>query len=202
MIDTNPNSPNFNTVVDTISVDSSTGIAITTEIPPDTDNDGFADGLDNCPSVFNPDQTDTDNNGVGDACNNAEDADGDEWADNLDNCPGDSNADQSDADMDHVGDVCDPFLNDSNNRAAQCEDDLDTTQTALSHTQTDLGVCQTDLGEKQTELQQALATIEAMRSCLAHYKKENGVRCRDGRDNDCDGLTDDDDPDCGSKRKK
>ena len=35
----------------------------------DTDNDGIADGLDNCIDVPNPDQADTDGNGVGDACN-------------------------------------------------------------------------------------------------------------------------------------
>ena len=35
---------------------------------PDTDGDGIPDQLDNCPFVFNPDQFDRDNDGVGDAC--------------------------------------------------------------------------------------------------------------------------------------
>jgi rhodanese-related sulfurtransferase len=34
----------------------------------DTDQDGINDDLDNCPDVNNPDQTDTDGNGRGDAC--------------------------------------------------------------------------------------------------------------------------------------
>src|SRR6476620_9084586 len=34
----------------------------------DTDNDGVNDGCDNCPSVSNPDQTDSNDNGMGDAC--------------------------------------------------------------------------------------------------------------------------------------
>jgi hypothetical protein len=34
----------------------------------DQDNDGFPDGADNCPDVFNPDQDDTDGDGLGDAC--------------------------------------------------------------------------------------------------------------------------------------
>ncbi|HEX8181042.1 MAG TPA: thrombospondin type 3 repeat-containing protein [Pyrinomonadaceae bacterium] len=34
----------------------------------DSDGDGVPDQTDNCPSSFNPDQTDTDNNGIGDAC--------------------------------------------------------------------------------------------------------------------------------------
>ena len=34
----------------------------------DSDNDGVLDGIDNCPNVPNPDQTDCDDNDVGDAC--------------------------------------------------------------------------------------------------------------------------------------
>ena len=34
----------------------------------DRDEDGVPDGLDNCPDVANPDQSDADANGVGDAC--------------------------------------------------------------------------------------------------------------------------------------
>jgi hypothetical protein len=34
----------------------------------DNDNDGIADKSDNCPDVYNPDQKDTDNDGVGDVC--------------------------------------------------------------------------------------------------------------------------------------
>ncbi|MCK4858615.1 MAG: thrombospondin type 3 repeat-containing protein, partial [candidate division Zixibacteria bacterium] len=50
----------------------------------DTDTDGIADCNDNCPAVANPDQTDSNNNGIGDACDSADtDGDGvsdqDEW---------------------------------------------------------------------------------------------------------------------------
>jgi Thrombospondin type 3 repeat len=36
--------------------------------PPDTDRDGVEDGRDNCPTVPNPDQRDSNRNGRGDAC--------------------------------------------------------------------------------------------------------------------------------------
>lgn len=38
------------------------------ELPNDTDNDGIDDSSDNCPEVVNPDQLDTDLNGIGDLC--------------------------------------------------------------------------------------------------------------------------------------
>ncbi|HVP07023.1 MAG TPA: SBBP repeat-containing protein [Candidatus Acidoferrum sp.] len=36
--------------------------------PPDVDGDGVPDAVDNCPTVYNPDQADSDHNGIGDAC--------------------------------------------------------------------------------------------------------------------------------------
>ncbi len=57
------------------------------------DRDGVLDPGDNCPTVFNPDQKDTDGDKIGDAC---------------DNCPAKANPDQKDSDKDGIGDACDP----------------------------------------------------------------------------------------------
>jgi len=73
----------------------------------DGDGDGILDDVDNCVFLANPDQSDLDGDGVGDACNDAYDSDGDEYADSLDNCPTTSNPDQEDTDGDGIGDVCD-----------------------------------------------------------------------------------------------
>lgn len=72
---------------------------------PDTDEDGIVDEDDNCPLVSNPDQADSDGDGIGDVCE--EDADGDGIPDDEDNCPETENPDQLDSDEDGIGDVCD-----------------------------------------------------------------------------------------------
>jgi hypothetical protein len=114
-----------------------TTATITLVATTDTDGDGIADGLDNCLDVPNEDQADTDGNGLGDACNDAEDFDGDEYADDLDNCPDDPNPDQADADFDRIGDVCDPFPDNPNNELAQCEDDLAVCEASLPFVDSD-----------------------------------------------------------------
>jgi hypothetical protein len=73
-------------------------LLITLASDPDTDGDGIADAVDNCPVVANADQKDTDGDGDGDAC---------------DNCPTAFNPGQEDADGDGLGDACEPPPNDA-----------------------------------------------------------------------------------------
>jgi uncharacterized protein (TIGR03382 family) len=102
----------------------------------DLDIDETLDGEDNCPDHPNPDQADSDFDGVGDACDECEEdrykaipglcgcgtPDGDPDGDGAtctDNCRYTSNADQLDGDGDGVGDAC------QGNRDADGADDED-----------------------------------------------------------------------------
>lgn len=73
---------------------------------PDLDGDNFDDIRDdNCPGYQNPDQIDTDTDGMGDACDADLDEDG--FQNFQDNCPGMANTDQFDGDRDGKGNGCD-----------------------------------------------------------------------------------------------
>jgi len=80
-------------------------IAIDRPCSGDSDGDGLLDPSDNCPLVYNPDQTDTDGDGQGDPCDS--DDDGDTVPDSTDNCPSLANPGQADTDGDGRGDACD-----------------------------------------------------------------------------------------------
>jgi len=64
----------------------------------DADNDGINDSVDNCPNVFNPDQSNIDSDGFGDLCD--DDIDGDGILNAVDDCPEDFNTNQIDVDGD------------------------------------------------------------------------------------------------------
>ena len=79
---------------------------------PDQDHDGVVNATDNCPSVSNAEQTDSDGDGIGDACDDdfsitPGDDDGDGVLNESDNCPNAANPGQGDGDQDGIGDACD-----------------------------------------------------------------------------------------------
>jgi len=93
----------------------------------DTDGDFFGDPdhpenacpEDNCPVIYNPEQDDSDSDGLGDSCDNCiyaynpdqTDSDDDGFGDSCDNCVTLYNPDQADADNDGFGDICDNCIN-------------------------------------------------------------------------------------------
>ena len=102
----------------------------------DADNDGVSDVDDNCAAVSNPDQTDTDQDGVGDVCDSDDDGDG--FDDGADNCRLVANPSQGDADGDGLGNPCDGDLDGDgfanavdNCPAASNTDQTDTDQDGL-----------------------------------------------------------------------
>src|SRR5918994_7584512 len=72
----------------------------------DTDGDGVDYESDNCAADANPDQQNTDGDGLGDACD--PDDDDDQVVDGSDNCVLVPNPDQENTDADSLGDACDP----------------------------------------------------------------------------------------------
>jgi Ca2+-binding RTX toxin-like protein len=72
--------------------------------PGDPDGDDVPPVPDNCPSHYNPDQLDSDGDGLGDACDVDIDDDGNDNP--TDNCPNVPNPNQADSDGDGIGDAC------------------------------------------------------------------------------------------------
>ena len=98
----------------------------------DQDGDGILDLADNCPRIANRNQTNFDNDALGDAC---EDSDGDGVFDAVDNCPRLANRNQTNLDGDRLGDACDPDIDGDRvlNAMDNCPRVANTNQTNLDN---------------------------------------------------------------------
>ncbi len=87
-----------------------------------SDSDVFGDACDNCPMVDNFDQRDTDGDAIGDACD--PDIDGDGFANQVDLCPLNPSTTNLDSDGDGYGDACDTCPTMSDPSQADSDGDL------------------------------------------------------------------------------
>lgn len=178
----------------------------------DTDGDGIYDEFDNCPYDHNSEQEDMDDDGVGDIC---------------DNCIDTPNSDQEDTDGNGIGDACDETSECGNmtlEAGEECDDgnlepgDGCDSYCALEVDSDDDGIfdhydncplifnpMQKDVDDDGIgdECDNCIDTPNPEQTDLNH----NGIGdaceeieiCDDGIDNDADGLTDCDDPDCAGQ---
>lgn len=158
----------------------------------DDDNDGILDIVDNCPLTSNADQLNTDNDGMGDVCD--EDDDNDGILDVDDNCPLVSNPDQADADNDGIGDICEDPNDDDGDGIDDADDNCPSTANPNQEDLDDDGigdVCDLDNDND--------GIVDTLDNCPLIHNQDQLDTDNDGigdvcdKDDDEDGILDEDD---------
>ena len=149
--------------------------------PVDPDDDGVTGDNDNCPNISNPDQADSDGDEIGNAC---------------DNCAEEANPNQEDSDEDGIGDACE--------EVTQPDEDQDGVIDSEDNCPAVTNPGQEDadgdgVGEACDECPLTPSgEIVDNEGCTEDQlnTEDSPLTCTDGLDNDGDGLSDCEDPDC------
>ncbi|MEC9072135.1 MAG: MopE-related protein [Myxococcota bacterium] len=172
------------------------------ECDADTPTEEICDGVDNnCDGIADEGFPDTDADNIAD-CEDPDD-DGDGLPDTNDNCPDVANDDQADFDGDGKGDACDDDIDDD---GTLNEDDCDDANVEIQCTTyywdgDGDGFCQCDVSKCLCAEQGNYTVVECVPQVSEDCQDDNefikpgaAEEC-DGFDNDCNGLTDDGEPD-------
>jgi len=158
----------------------------------DDDNDGILDVDDNCPLTPNPNQLDSDGDGIGDACDDDDDNDG--ILDVDDNCMLTANADQEDTDGDGIGNVCEDVNDDDGDGIANDVDNCPSVPNANQADGDNDGIgdsCDTDLDNDSIPNEDDNCPLTSNPDQLDADGDGIGDIC--DRDNDNDGIDDEND---------
>jgi uncharacterized repeat protein (TIGR01451 family)/MYXO-CTERM domain-containing protein len=150
----------------------------------DGDGDGIPDVTDNCDDVANPDQIDTDGDGLGDICDDDDDNDG--VPDATDNCVGVVNADQADSDNDGTGNSCDN--DDDNDGVLDIDDNCPFDANAEQADNDGDGV-----GDVCDDDRDGDGVPDATDNCVGVVNADQADSDNDGIGDTCDGNVDQDD---------
>lgn len=141
---------------------------------PTSDDDADGVYVDNCCTVYNPDQAESDGDGIGDAC---------------DNCPAVANVDQADVDSDGVGDVCDNCPDVPN--TDQADLDGDALADACDNCPTEINPDQEDtdgdgVGDACEEDDDDDGVLDAVDNCPTWFNPDQTDTDGDGVGDECD----------------
>jgi hypothetical protein len=163
----------------------------------DPDGDGVSSCTDNCLTVFNPNQADSNGDGIGDVCQSL-DTDDDNVLDQLDNCPFTFNPSQSDIDGDGLGDACDNCVTipnpdqadaDGDGNGDVCENVGDSDNDGIVDTNDN---CPNDFNPSQVD-QDFDGLGDACDNCPRHFNPDQLDSDGDGAGDQCDRCPGEDD---------